>query len=98
MTSQPTRRERLDESAAACALYVRTYSPGDGITRYRFFTTPATSYFGPHNGIATVLGFKAAEQWVYAYRCGYFAAQRAASDFSGKGQQRLGTAPTEVQP
>lgn len=37
-------------------LWLATYSPGDGKTRYRFFTTPGNSYFGPANGTYTALG------------------------------------------
>ena len=65
-----TRRANLDDSAARCGLFVRTYSPGDGATRYRFFTDPANTYFGPGNGIATVLGISAAEAFVGAYAAG----------------------------
>jgi len=41
---------------------VRTWSPGDGVTRYRFFkdAPPNQSYFGPANGIYTALGYKEA--------------------------------------
>jgi hypothetical protein len=42
---------------------VYTYSPGDGVTRYRFFkNAPAKQdYFGPDNGIYTALGYAEAE-------------------------------------
>ena len=47
-------------AAAQAGLKVCTYSPGDGVTRYKFFKLegcdPQQSYFGPANGIATVLG------------------------------------------
>jgi hypothetical protein len=41
---------------------VCTWSPGDGVTRYRFFREPPAnqSYFGPANGIFTALGLKEA--------------------------------------
>lgn len=32
-----TRLEELNETAESVGLYVCTYSPGDGVTRYRFF-------------------------------------------------------------
>jgi len=32
-----TKREELNRYARMAGLYVRTYSPGDGVTRYRFF-------------------------------------------------------------
>ena len=40
-----------------------TYSPGDGVTRYRFFEKPS-DYFGPENGTYTALGLK--EATIYA--------------------------------
>ena len=42
---------------------VYTYSPGDGVTRYRFFENakPSQDYFGPDNGIYTALGYAEAE-------------------------------------
>ena len=42
---------------------VETWSPGDRVTRYRFFhdAPPNQTYFGPDNGIRTVLGMGAAE-------------------------------------
>ncbi len=47
---------------------VCTYSPGDGVTRYRFFQNAPEnqSYFGPDNGVYTALAFKEA----YAYARG----------------------------
>lgn len=56
-----SRRCDLSCAANRAGLYVRTYSPGDGVTRYRFFTSPNNSYFGPDNGIHTALGITAAE-------------------------------------
>ena len=32
-----TSREALTTYAGSARMYVRTYSPGDGVTRYRFF-------------------------------------------------------------
>lgn len=39
---------------------VRTWSPGDGVTRYRFFEDAPKNqtYFGPDNGRYTALGYK----------------------------------------
>jgi hypothetical protein len=70
MAKRKSRREYLDEDATAVGLYVRTYSPGDGLTRYRFFkkSKVKNSYFGPQNGIYTALGMKEAETWLAGYR------------------------------
>lgn len=47
--------------------YIRTYSLGDGVTRYRFFTEPHNSYFGPQNGIYTALGYAEANTFLTGY-------------------------------
>ena len=41
---------------------VFSYSPGDGVTRYRFFkdATASQNYFGPNNEEFTALGFNEA--------------------------------------
>lgn len=58
----------VERAAQAAGLNVRTYSPGDGVTRYKFFPKDDTSsYFGPNNGIHTALGAKAAIE--YAEGC-----------------------------
>ena len=57
------------EAAAAAGLLVKTNSPGDGVTRYRFFVAlgaaPNQSYWGPANGIYTALGAKEAMAFVW---------------------------------
>lgn len=64
MTKKLTRVEELDQACRQAGCYVRTYSPGDGVTRYRFFTIKdgekESTYFGPKNGDYTALGFKEA--------------------------------------
>ena len=59
--------KELSERAEAHGLYIRTWSPGDGVTRYRFFTSPDNSYFGPESGIYTALGLKEAMAFVEGY-------------------------------
>lgn len=60
----PKRKTRLQqlEDLLPSRFMVRTWSPGDGVTRYRFFENapPNQSYFGPQNGIYTALGYKEA--------------------------------------
>lgn len=58
----PTRLEALQNAAADVGLYVTTYSPGDGVTRYRFHEKPA-SYFSD-SGIHTALGLKKAWEFL----------------------------------
>jgi hypothetical protein len=55
------RKTQLDELREALprGYSISTWSPGDGVTRYRFFDDGTRSYFGG-NGIYTALGFKQA--------------------------------------
>lgn len=68
MTKKLTRFEELEIHADAAGLTVHTWSPGDGVTRYRFFTKPEMthqSYFGPASGVYTALGLK--EAWTFVH-------------------------------
>lgn len=61
-----TRLQELEIHAKAAGLSVHTWSPGDGVTRYRFFDLPESehqSYFGPASGRYTALGLK--EAWAF---------------------------------
>ena len=62
----------LSDTLANAGVSVRTYSPGDGKTRYRFFLNApeGQTYFGPDNGMYTALGRKEAETFAAGY---YFA-------------------------
>jgi hypothetical protein len=69
--SKPTRWTFLQGSAHYVGLRIARYSPGDGMTRYRFFPIDDPSdYFGPSNGVHTALGMAAAEAWIEGYRAG----------------------------
>lgn len=69
-----TRMDVLREDARKSGYAVETYSPGDGVTRYRFFSLAEMaqkgvsereqSYFGPLNGVHTALGLAAAKKWL----------------------------------
>jgi len=69
-----TRKSALAADAHAAGYAVETYSPGDGTTRYKFFSLAEMasqgisereqSYFGPLNGIHTALGLAAAKKWL----------------------------------
>lgn len=64
-TKENETMTRLDQFKKDCELagfYVNTYSPGDGVTRYRFFSKPS-DYFGPESGDYTALGFKEADTY-----------------------------------
>jgi hypothetical protein len=70
----PTRKDELQRLAHAAGYHVEAYSPGDGMTRYRFFdlaemdrkgvSVKEMSYFGPLNGVGTALGLAAAKKWL----------------------------------
>ncbi|KKL74975.1 hypothetical protein LCGC14_2059490 [marine sediment metagenome] len=68
MASLDWTRTQLSEVAKDNGLHVRTWSPGDGITRYRFFTDGNNDYFGPDNGIYTALGLAEARTFVRAWQ------------------------------
>lgn len=59
---KPTKLEQLRASLPR-NWQVHTWSPGDGITRYRFFkgAPKSQTYSGPDNGAYTALGLKEAE-------------------------------------
>ena len=61
-----SRREHLEDSCERAGLKVDTWSPGDGMTRYRFFLAgdlQGYDYFGGR-GIFTALGIKEAFAFV----------------------------------
>lgn len=65
----------ISELAAHVGLFVDTCSPGDGVTRYRFFTEDGNSYHsGPSDGIWTALGPKEARAFLAGYRIAKLAA------------------------
>jgi hypothetical protein len=69
-TKKTSRLDSLRREAARNNLYVGTYSPGDGLTRYRFFRSRGgkpISYFS-QDGVYTALGIKEAETWLSGYR------------------------------
>lgn len=69
-----TRKDALNEMAHAAGYLVERYSPGDGVTRYRFFdlaemqrkgvSAQEQTYFGPLNGVHTALGLAAAKKFL----------------------------------
>jgi hypothetical protein len=58
------KMSKLEQEAAAAGLYVTTYSPGDGQTRYRFFKKPSDYSQGGHFMDRTIYGRKAALNFV----------------------------------
>lgn len=51
-------KNQMEQAAERVGLYVATWAPGDGATRYRFFAEP-TDYHGG-DGLYTALGRKEA--------------------------------------
>jgi len=71
-----TKLEQVRAAAAAARLYVDSYSPGDGVTRYRFMTTDV-DYFAT-NGVFTALGIADALTFAIGAMTGYQQAQEEA--------------------
>ena len=70
MVKRANRKETLQREAKRLGLYVATYGPGDGVTRYRFIKSrlgKPVSYFA-ENGIYTALGISEAETFLAGYR------------------------------
>ena len=68
-------RKELEHQAMVAGLYVAAYSPGDGVTRYRFFLTPR-SYF-QSDGLFTALGTREAMTFVRGFWEGSGGARRS---------------------
>lgn len=58
----------IEDRAFQLGIRVSTWSPGDGITRYRFFRVE-TDYFGDH-AIYTALGAKEARVFLAGFAAG----------------------------
>jgi hypothetical protein len=68
-----SKLSELKEEALKVGLYVSTYSPGDGVTRYRFLTENVGYFAGSSNArLYTALGYKDAEGYLTAYTHGYW--------------------------
>ena len=67
-----TKKSRLQELIDSLpeGFGVDTYSPGDGVTRYRFFDREPFGYFAG-NGIYTALGIAEAEAFARGLSWGY---------------------------
>lgn len=63
-----TRSAHLEVLLAHVGLYVATWAPGDGVTRYRFFVTP--SDYNSSDGLYTALGHKEAITFVQGVAVG----------------------------
>jgi len=70
-----SRFTELQNSVQATGLSIDTYSPGDGVTRYRFFNEYNGNYFAS-SGIFTALGIRDAE----IFWKGYLSADEADYD------------------
>lgn len=66
----------VESLAREVGLFVSTWSPGDGATRYRFFGKEMDYFAG--DGLKTVLGRKDALLWLSGYRAGRGAVGRYA--------------------
>lgn len=67
-----TKIEQLVELGKGAGFYVASYSPGDGVTRYRFFDCEEPCDYFEGYGCCTKLGFKEALAYAQGRRDGYF--------------------------
>jgi len=70
MVMVTSRKARLMRLAKEAGLHVATYSPGDGVTRYRFFKSKKPVSYFQQTGLYTALGLLEAEAWLSGYRRG----------------------------
>ena len=70
MAKVTSRKARLERDAREVGLYVGIYSPGDGVTRYRFFKSKKPVSYFTGSGLYTALGLAEAETWLAGYRRG----------------------------
>jgi hypothetical protein len=96
--ARKTRLQELRAEARERGFAVFTWTPGDGITRYRFFERPIhphQNYSGPANGTCTALGLKAAYGYLYTGKC---ARGRWRGALRGLGARRVITPPSASGP
>lgn len=65
----------VEQYAGSLGLYVSTWSPGDGMTRYRFHAYPSDYNAGKE--LYTAGGLKDAKTWLRGYRQGQINAREA---------------------
>ena len=73
-----SRITELKNTALQFGVYVDTWSPGDGVTRYRF-SRDGHGYFAC-KPLYTALGLKEAELYIRAYGQGFWGAKSTPAD------------------
>lgn len=66
-----TKLEGFQEWIKPYGLYVVTWSPGDGVTRYRFYDSPHR-YYDNENELHTALGYKEAVIFARGFIAGIY--------------------------
>ena len=72
MSNLDWTRKEIEQELAEMGWTLASYSPGDGVTRYRFFCTPNQDYFGGSSAVYTALGLKEARVFFAGVRAGCF--------------------------
>lgn len=91
-------RGSLDKFAKSLGLHIGTWAPGDGVTRYRFFTKPS-DYFSD-DGIYTALGLNEAWCFVRGYAASKTGARGNPTSAAGRDfiSEKIGTLIREGYP
>lgn len=69
------QRRQMFELAERCKVHIATWSPGDGVTRYRFIDKRSEphwqwDYFSTSHPLYTALGLREASVWLLGYSAG----------------------------
>ncbi len=84
MNDHSPEREGLYRDCLEVGISLALWSPGDGHTRYKFIRKTSSrgrAPFGGSDGL-TVIGYRAARQWLTAFGLGFEAGERKASGFA----------------
>jgi len=80
-----SRIQMIQYAERECSLVVAMWSPGDGVTRYRFQAPgPGAGSYDADHGVYTALGLSEAWAFLRGFRAGFWAGLRAGRCATGK--------------
>ena len=71
-----TKQVVLERAAKEAGLFIGKWSPGDGMTRYRFFERAGNTFYGPDCGIHTSEGSAQAMEFLTGFCYGRMAGRK----------------------